>query len=338
MANPKVQVDIVAENVQLKAKLAETEALLAKQGQRASVGGKETAAAFDGATKSVGVFSKALRFIAFPAIIFETAKRISEAILDSAEHTRIWREEVRKVGDAYAEASRQAQLTTRQGSFGQQRAQQLKEELDAIGEAQKKLEEARAHQYAQEKAAAEEVRNAGFQDQKFAEDVLRRKLERIDKVEGADVRAAEEELKRITAAGRKRREAEDELTARQVRSRVLKSRATLAENDPELKARIELEDALQQVRIESAGQTNKKILDDYEELMANMELATMRSLKKISDAQNKQLREYIEEIKKAQTDGFLPKDVNVGALGAESTLAFFRNQLPAIVSFGSGGW
>ena len=141
MANPRVQIDIVAENARLKAKLAEAEALIAKSKSRIEEGGGTAESALKGATGAAKSFGAALRFIAWPAAILATATKITNWILDEIDHTRLYREEVEKLGQAYRDASKFTQIQAQSGPAAAARAQSLDEERKALEALQKTRED-----------------------------------------------------------------------------------------------------------------------------------------------------------------------------------------------------
>lgn len=319
MANPKVQVDIVAENVQLKAKLAETEALLARSGQK---GGKEAAAGFEGATKSVGAFGKAMRLLSFPAIVITSAWQISKYLTDAANRAEDFRAKLADIGKEFHAGAVTGALQLRVGDV----------QIDKI----------KARQTAQqlESTIQQEIFStyvSGSIVNKLAPVWLSKLLGMDDASIKRMVKDASDRLKGVKGDLQTTIANIDQQAGRQ-----RLDRQTALEIEAALDERVKTEIVFQQRRLEVerefGSEGTKASAAEYQARMDLLNKIEKQAMDKIAAARSKQLRDYLDEIKKAQSEGFLPKDVNVSALGGDSTLAFFRNQLPAIVSFGSGGW
>ena len=76
MANPRVQIDIVAENARLKAMLAEAEALIAKSKSRIEEGGGTAESALKGATGAAKSFGAGDMQIVFGVMVKEAMPSI----------------------------------------------------------------------------------------------------------------------------------------------------------------------------------------------------------------------------------------------------------------------
>lgn len=112
MSDNRVQVDIVAENKDLRAKLAESEAQLAAVGQR---GGAKAAAGIDSATHAASTFSKALRLIALPVTVVSAAVKLAGYFADADERAKAFGKTLDSIGNKFQEGVAQSAFKLRLG-------------------------------------------------------------------------------------------------------------------------------------------------------------------------------------------------------------------------------
>ena len=337
MADNRVQVDLVAENSDLRAKLAQAEAQIDRFGQGSQGATQRAADGFQEMTRSAQLFGKAIRFLAFPAIIWESAKRVSTWLQDAIDKTRTYKEEIKQVSEAFLEQSRAAQIATQQGPRGTERAKQASDEVKTVQKLQEELERARASEASARKRAFREVEDARIDDAGVVRQMIDDRMKAIDREEGARTRAAENELKRVTEQGRKAREAADDAAKRPVERRIADQRIQLAANNPELKAKLELEQAKKDIELQFKGETNAALLAMQAELLKNVEELNRRSLEKIQAEQRRQLSEMVAEARRAQEQGF---GLSAGApafAGTGTALQFLQDNIASFARTASGG-
>lgn len=119
MADNRVQVDIVAENAQLKAKLAESEALLARAGQK---GGKEAAGGIESVTKSASALGRVIRLITFPAVAITAAMRMASVLHGMLDPAKNLRNEFIGLAEDFNRGINSASIGLRFGESAQQAA------------------------------------------------------------------------------------------------------------------------------------------------------------------------------------------------------------------------
>lgn len=341
MPDNRVQVDIVAENRQLRAKLADSEAQIAAFKLKSEDGVASVGAGFEKSTRAARLFRSAIGYIAFPLVLVETAKTIANKIQDAIEKTRLFKEEVAGLTKNFKDASKASQIAVQQGPAAANRNKELEEELRLLGELQEKLQKAIGSEASARRRAVEEVQEGNYQNANLEATVLQIKLNNIDKEEGARRRAVEEEIRGVREAGRKRREAEEELRTKPIREsleeRIAQARIQGAENNPELRAKLELEQKKHIIEIEFAKETNAAVLALRDELLQQLDNLDAQSRQRRKDAELRQLRELLAEFKKAQSEGFTIKDLNTANIGSGSALQVIGQQLPALVTLAGGG-
>lgn len=342
MADNRVQVDIVAENAQLRAKLAESEALLAAAGKKGAAETAQASAGLQDVAKSAGLIGKALRLIGIPAIVLGVAKSVTVEIQNWIDRTRIFKEEVREAGRAITDASTSAQLGAR-GPAGARAAQRLKEtqELqDAITKIEGEGEDGRLRKLRdkeqKQKAAIEyQERYLGNGQQRLGEGTppvqALRETQR-------QIRAIEDEKDRVRKEFIKRREVEDAEVARGLERQVKGLDIQLAANDPELKAKLELEQKKQDIELQFQGETDTKLLALKAQLIAKTEALEKIAADRRAAARDRQIEEDKRAVQRSQTSGF---GLNGGGppslAGTGTALQFLTDNIASFARTQGGG-
>lgn len=335
MTDNRVQIDLVAENADLRAKLNAAEADIKAMQQRVNTGGKEASAGFEDAAKAAGVFARVMRFVAVPSIIITTATRLTTIIQDWIDRTRIFKEELREAARVALEASRNEQFAAR-GDAGKRAADRVKlaeEEQAAIAKIEEQgglvtlLERERVYRRIvelSEKRLNAKLPRASGEVQQLEE--VRRQITAIEK--------SKEEVRTSFA---KRRDENTERDRRDARKQLEAQRIQLASNDPELKAKLELEREKREIELQFRGETNKELLAMQAELLANVEELSRRSLERIRAEQRRQIREMENEVRAATEQGF---GISAGApsfAGTGTAMQFFQDNLASFARTASGG-
>ncbi len=342
MADNRVQVDIVAENAQLKAKLAETEKELARFAAKGAKDGQGAAFGFKDLTASAGLFSKAMRFIGIPAMVLQGAQKLTTEIQNWRDRTRAFKDEVREAGRAITDASTNAQLGAR-GPAGARAAQRLKEAQE-LQEAITKIEG--------------EGENGRLRKLKEKEDIQRRAIEYQERFIGngrqrlgegtppvqalretqRQIRIIEEEKDRVRKEFEKRREVEDADVARGLQRQVKDLDIQLAANDPELKAKLELEQKKQDIELQFQGETDAKLLALKAQLIAKTEELDKIAADRRAAARDRQIQEDLRAVQRAQTSGF---GLNGGGppsfAGTGTALQFLTDNIASFARTQGGG-
>lgn len=138
MADNKVQVDLVAENRDLVAKLADAEARLAAVGQK---GGSQAASGLESVSRSANALSAVLRLVTIPAVAVGSALRFAQGLnemLDTAKHLR---NEFNGIAETFARGINNQSIKLNFGDAAASDADLVKQANAAAAAISKKLEE-----------------------------------------------------------------------------------------------------------------------------------------------------------------------------------------------------
>jgi len=314
VAENVVKVDIIAENADLKKKLAETEAALAAVGNK---GGKQADAGLGAVSRSAKALSAVMRLVAIPAIAIGAAVKFAQVLnsmLDPAKHLR---NEFRGIADDFSRGINVAsiglnfgQLVGDEASIRQQANEQVKKITDAL-----------------EATLGSTGR------------VLRGKVGILSGVDlpEADLKKQAVDAVRQVEAARDRAIA----NAREQRERNIKKEgaalsAQLADNDED-RLLIEHEQRKLDIRLKYNTLGNNAIDAATQALLTKLDALYQKSLDKQLTAKRKQIRDIINELEKAQTEGFSLGDLNFSNSGAGTALETLGNNfVSSFRNHGSG--
>lgn len=391
MADNRVQVEIVAENRDLRAKLAEAEAQIAAFGKS---GGAKAAAGLDVATRAASLLSKTLRLIALPVTVVSAAVKLAGYIADADERAKAFGKTLDEIGNRFSEGVAQSAFKLRLGPVevdedaalkamrdalkaiddasdkvlkndsntaaatllpkavadwlgvkGTEEVvrlaeaqkdrirQAIRDQTSALAEAQRRRAEDLAQQDLQARiAAAKGTERAALE----AEMTERKRSESIRRARGRDAVALKAIAEDQAKAERQAQEDAREKSRQGVRSEIAGSLKELANTDA-AKQEIDHQEKLAEIRRryrQAQSEEEKGLLQELFDFEMKLD-EKKKALQK--EARERQIREMIDEQKKAQSDGFTIKDINTNGVGSGSALQIIGQQLPSLITLAGGG-
>lgn len=343
MAENRVQVDIVAENADLRQKLAQAEAAIASFGAtgKKDAGGAATALeeaeqiltnigkngaagaerGISRAASATKAFGTALRYLAFPVIVVTSALKVSQYLLDAQERAKRFREELRGITQEFTSQANADALKVRIGSF--------------------ELDKTQAQRSAQ--ALEETLKQNIFQRLTTATLVNKLAPGYVSALLGFDDASIKKMVAEASAALKKVQEdlqnelasiAENQRRAFAGEENAARLRLILDEE-----TRIREEWRLREQELERQwNATREETTRAHLEAMRNLESQYVdQRLLMLKNAIDRQNREFIDQQKKLQSEGFTIKDLNTTNIGSGSALQIIGQQLPALVTLAGGG-
>lgn len=211
MPDNRVQIDIVAENADLRAKLAQAESQL--EGFKKGNEGAATSAdaALQQATKSARSLSQIMRFIVLPAAIWDGAKRLLTFFSEAEERAKAFRNQVSAIAQQFETISRQGSLELRLGALELDQAK-IQEQARAAADA---VNQALQAALADPNRVADQNIFGGMFGTKSNDDLVREATAALDRIE-----SARQQLQAVAAENAKRRAFAEETELFRIRASV----------------------------------------------------------------------------------------------------------------------
>jgi hypothetical protein len=395
MPNPRVQVDLVAENKDLAAKLAAAQAQLDAFAKKNEGKAGEGGAVGEGVDVLKGI-KHGLHEIAIPAAILGALNELASKYVEIVKESELVGAAQMKMANDFIAAANEigrlasggpleemlsldrkaGEVLTRIGEEADKRAFERGQHsvgswwqaiTEAFGAPDQDAYDAAANAASSlaihaSEAAKKRLKQSVDEVQKFSEraaiiranldsdDASERekaaaehqaRLNEIARLGDSDANAAKKQaLEEIDAlesalAVKRLHRAEQDLRAGR-ESAVRGQETELANTDTE-REEIAHQERIAAIRKEFRDREDQESIEAFEKRMEN-ETAIYEKHKKLqAQAAARQIRELVEQLRKAQTDGFLPKDVNFSNVGSGAAIQFLEGQLPQVLGLMGGG-